>query len=180
MTPRRSARVREEVTGPTAAAAALSQIIDVMDRDSLYREVGEALHLAQTLEFNIAALISIMNEHFNARISGEPLIVGEDKRTLGQLIRELQKRATLDQPGIDALSEALDARNYVTHHFFIRNVGAFSDERLCVEAVGALKARAKQIAIGAAISSAFVQGFCEALQIKQSDVLVRQDSRLGA
>jgi hypothetical protein len=59
-----------------------------MDRDCLYREVGEALHLAQTFEFNIAALISIMNEHFDARISGEPLIVGEDKRTLGTCVPE--------------------------------------------------------------------------------------------
>ena len=32
-----------------------------MDHDALYREVGEALHLAQTFEFNICTLISIMN-----------------------------------------------------------------------------------------------------------------------
>lgn len=146
-----------------------------MDRDSLYREVGEALHLAQTLEFNISTLISIMNRHYQAHIEGAPLIVGDDKRTLGQLIREIQKRAKIDQGGIDALSEALEARNYVAHHFFIRNIAAFTDSGLCGEAIAALKKRAKQIAIGTAITSAFVQGFCEALNIKQSDVLIEQD-----
>lgn len=146
-----------------------------MERDSLYREVGEAIHLAQTLEFNISALISIMNRHYGAHIEDAPLIVGGDTRTLGQLIREIQKRATLDQAGIDALSEALEARNYVAHHFFIRNIGAFTDSGLCSEAIAGLKKRAKQIAVGAAITSAFVQGFCKALNIKESDVLVEQD-----
>lgn len=91
-----------------------------MDRDALYREVGEALHLAQTLEFNISTLITIMNRHYHADIEPAPLVVGDDRRTLGQLIREVQKRASLDQAGVDALAEALDARNYVAHQFFIR------------------------------------------------------------
>jgi len=146
-----------------------------MDRDSLYREVGEALHLAQTLEFNISTLISIMNRRFQAHIEAAPLIVGDDKRTLGQLIREIQKRAKIDQGAIDALSEALEARNYVAHHFFIRNIAAFTDSGQCSETIASLKKRAKQIAIGTAITSAFVQGFCEALNIKQSDVLIEQD-----
>lgn len=147
-----------------------------MDRDALYREVGAALHLAQALEFNLSALTSILNKHFNAKIDGRPLIVVEDKRTLGQLIRELRRVATLDKPGVNALSQALEARNYVTHHFFIRNIEAFSSEALCSQAIAMLKIRAKEIAVGTAISSAFVQGFCEALKIKQSDILVRQDT----
>ena len=146
-----------------------------MDRDVIYREVGEAMHLAQTLEFNISALITIMNLHYKAEIKTAPLIVGDEKRTLGQLIREIRKQASLDQAGAEALSEALDARNYLAHQFFIRNIAAFSDEDICREAIKSLNVRAKQIAIGAAISSAFVQGFCEALKIKPSDVLVRQD-----
>lgn len=146
-----------------------------MDRDSLYREVGEALHLAQTLEFNISTLISIMNRHYQAHIEGAPLIVGDDKRTLGQLIREIQKRAEIEQAAIDALSEALEARNYIAHHFFVRNIAAFTDSSQCIEAIAALRKRAKQIAIGTAITSAFLQGFCKALNIKQSDVLIEQD-----
>ena len=151
------------------------QTLDVMDQNNLYREVGEALHLAQTLEFNISALISIMNRHYQARIEGAPLIMGNDRRTLGQLIREIQKHAKLDQVGMDALSEALEARNYVAHHFFIRNIAAFTDSGLCNEAITALKKRAKQIAIGTAITSSFVLGLCETLNIKQSDVLIEQD-----
>ena len=52
-----------------------------MNRDRLYRDVGEAMHLAQTLEFNIGALISIMNRHYEAHIEDAQLIVGGDRRT---------------------------------------------------------------------------------------------------
>jgi hypothetical protein len=146
-----------------------------MGRDRLYREVGEAVHLAQTLEFNLAALISILNRHYQTHIEAGPLIVGEDKRTLGQLIREIQKRGKLDQAGIDAFSAALEARNYVTHHFFIRNIEAFADNDRRTEAIANLTAHAKQIALGAAMTSGFVQGFCKALNISPSEVLIEQD-----
>src|SRR3990167_5859543 len=144
-----------------------------MDRGRLYREVGEATHLAQTLEVIISALVSILNRHFHAAIDEKQLILAEDRRTLGQLIQEIKKHATLDQAAIEALSEALEARNYVAHHFFIRNVEAFSSNAACAAALTLLDKRAKQIAIATAIMSAFVQGFCEALKINPSDVLIR-------
>jgi hypothetical protein len=40
------------------------------------------------------------------------------KRTLGQLIRELKKKITVEHNAEILLQDALDKRNYLTHHFF--------------------------------------------------------------
>src|SRR5262245_47476411 len=93
-----------------------------MSTDTLYREVGAAIHLAQTLEFNVSTLISIFNRHYGTHIDGAPLVVGNDKRTLGQLIKAIQQRAKLDEESIKALGESLESRNYLAHEFFIRKI----------------------------------------------------------
>lgn len=146
-----------------------------MSKDILYRDVGAAIHLAQALELNISTLISIMNRHYSDHLDQTPFVVGNDKRTLGRLIKAIQKRATMDDAGAEALGKALKSRNYLAHEFFTRSTGAFEDNELCVKAIALCEKHAKQVAIGTAISSAFVQSFCEALKIPQSDVLIRQD-----
>lgn len=147
-----------------------------MSRDRLYREAGEALHLAQVLEFNISTLIKLLNEYGKANIDGIPLIVGDDKRTLGQLIVALKKHVSIDAAGLEALTNALNERNYLAHEFFIRNVDAFQGEFSSARASKDIKERAKIIAIGTAITSSFVQGLCKALNIPMSAVQVRQDT----
>ena len=142
----------------------------------MYREVGEALHIAQTLETHISALIAILNERFHAQIDAEQIILADDPRTLGQLIRELKRHGDLGGEGADILKEALDARNYITHHFFMRNIYAFSSDNAYTAALAALSKHTKQIAAAAAITSGFVQAFSEHFNIKLSDVLVRQDT----
>jgi len=146
-----------------------------MDKDRLFREVGEAILLAQTLELNISTLISILNRQFQAGIDERQLILADDRRTLGQLIREMKKHGDLNQEATDTLSDALEARNYVAHHFFIRNVAALSSEVACTSALALLDKRTKQIAAGTAVTSGFVQAFCHTFKIKPSDVLFRQD-----
>ncbi len=147
-----------------------------MDKDLLYREVGEALHVAQTLEMNISALIAILNERFHAQIDERQIILANDPRTLGQLIQKLKKHGDLDGNAADTLRDALDARNYITHHFFTRNIYAFSDDDSYASALAALDKRTKQIVAAAAVTSGFVCAFSDALKIKLSDVLVRQDT----
>ncbi len=147
-----------------------------MDKDLLYREVGEALHVAQTLEMNISALIAILNERFHAQIDERQIILANDRRTLGQLILELKKHGDLDGNAAETMRDALDARNYITHHFFTRNIYAFSDDDAYASALAALDKRTKQIVAAAAVTSGFVRAFSDALKIKLSDVLVRQDT----
>jgi hypothetical protein len=152
------------------------ELVRFMDASHLYREVGEALHIAQTLETNISALIAILNERFDAQIDERQIILSDDRRTLGQLIHALKKHGELGGEGADILKEALDARNYITHHFFMRNIYAFSSEVAHIAALAALNEHTKQIAAAAAMTSGFVQAFSEHFNIKLSDILVRQDT----
>ena len=147
-----------------------------MNSERLYQQVGEAIHLAQTLELTIAVLISILNERFHAGIDDRLLIHDEDRRTLGQLIREMKKHGDLNEEAANTLSEALEARNYIAHHFFTRNIEAFKSEAGCTSALALLDKRAKQIAAATAVTGGFVQSFCQAFKIKPADVMVRQDT----
>lgn len=131
--------------------------------------------MAQALELYVATLADILNRHFNAQIDADEIILRESKKTLGQLIIELKKRASLSAEAASALAEALEARNYIAHECFIRINGAFSNEEAFAAALGLLKERGKRVAVGTAIAQGFVCGFCEALGIELSNVLIRQD-----
>jgi len=144
-------------------------------RDLIYKTAGEALHAGQVLEINVRSLISILNRHASAEIDADAIVLSEDRRTLGRLIEKLRPLAQFCADAEAALSAALAARNYVAHEFFIRHNDAFSREEAMQEALASLHAREKEILVATAITSAFVQGFCQAFNVELSDVLIRQD-----
>ena len=88
----------------------------------------------------------------------------------------MKKHGDLNQDFTDTLNEALAAHNYIAHHFFIRNVGAFRDEAGCVSAFQLLDERTKQIAAATAVISGFVRSLSATFNVKLSDVVVRQDT----
>lgn len=144
-------------------------------RELIYKKAGEALHVGQVLDINVRSLISILNRHASADIDADAIVLSEDKRSLGRLIEKLRPLAQFCSDTEAALSAALAARNYVAHEFFIRHNEAFSSGEVMQEALACLHAREKEILIATAITSAFVQGFCQAFNIELSDVLIRQD-----
>ena len=146
-----------------------------MNRESLYSAAGEALHMGQVLELNISALIELLNRGYNANIAAESIILGEDKRTLGQLVVELKKRCSVSPEGVEALRTSLKARNYIAHELFIRVTDAFRDEGAHVDALELVKVKTREIAVGTAITQGFVSGLCQALDMKLSDLRIRQE-----
>ena len=145
-----------------------------MNKDEMYRQVGEALHLGQALELHIHVLISVLNDNFGSDIDRNGLIVKDDKKTLGRLIDELKKHASLDDAGSKALKLALEKRNYIAHNFFNKNINAFSNQEVYEKTIIQLKADTKTIAIATAITQAFMLGFCEALKIDINDIHIKQ------
>ncbi len=145
-----------------------------MNKDEMYRQVGEALHLGQALELHIHVLISVLNDNFGSDIEQNGLIVKDDKNTLGRLINELKKHASLDDAGIKALKLALEKRNYIAHNFFNKNINAFSNQEVYEKTMIQLKADTKTIAIATAITQSFMMGFCEALKIDINDIHIKQ------
>lgn len=146
-------------------------------RDYLYRAVGEALHLAQTLELHLATLISIANDRFDADIDVDGLIVPDYRQTLGQLVHQLRSIGKLDLNDEQALRDALDKRNHIAHHFFNRNTYAFSVAEVFDTTRSALDADTKAIAIGVALTQGWVLALCDALKIDKRKILFKQDTR---
>ena len=144
-------------------------------RDVLYKTAGEALHVGQVLEINVRSLIIILNRQTDADIDADKIFLAEDKKTLGRLIEKLRLLAKSCSDTEVALSTALAARNYIAHDFFIRHNDAFTCDNAMEQALATLKEREKEILIATAITSAFVQGFCQAFKMQLSDVLIRQD-----
>ncbi len=145
-----------------------------MNKDEMYRQVGEALHLGQALELHIHILISLLNDNFGSDIDQNGLIVKEDKKTLGRLIHELKKYTSLDDAGSEALKDALEKRNYIAHEFFNKNLNAFSNTEEYEKTMIRLIADKKTIAIATAITQGFMMGFCEALKIDVNDIHIKQ------
>ncbi|EOI6461035.1 hypothetical protein ACMU58_003517 [Vibrio cholerae] len=142
--------------------------------DDVYKKVGEALHLGQTLEFLTRALVAILNDNFDVEIEVEALVIREDRKTLGQLIGLLKSHADIDDVGASILKQALIKRNYIAHEFYIKNNYLFSDLAHRNKVYQTLVEDTKTIAVGTALMSGFVEGFCEALAIDKSKILVKQ------
>lgn len=148
--------------------------IAMENRNKLYRQIGETLHLGQVLELQMRVLVSILNDNFGSDLNQDGLILYEDKKTLGFLIKELQKYSSLDEDGGKILKSALESRNYIAHDFFNKNVNAFSDDQEFARVTEKLTKDSKLIAEATAMITAFVNGFCEALQINIEQILVKQ------
>jgi hypothetical protein len=142
--------------------------------EDVYRKVGEALHLGQTLEFLTRTLVAVFNDNFDVELEIEALVIQEDRKTLGQLIGVLKKHADIDDVGVSILKKALLKRNYIAHEFYIKNNYLFSDSEHRQKVYEALVEDTKTIAVGAALMSGFVEGFCESLSIDKSKILVKQ------
>ncbi|HBH7918950.1 TPA: hypothetical protein ACF39K_004567 [Vibrio parahaemolyticus] len=142
--------------------------------DDVYKKVGEALHMGQTLEFLTRTLVAILNDNFDVQIEIEALVIREDRKTLGQLIGLLKSHADIDDVGASILKQALVKRNYVAHEFYIKNTYLFNDLEHRNKVYQTLVEDTKTIALGTALMSGFVEGFCESLAIDKSKVLVKQ------
>lgn len=142
--------------------------------DDVYKKVGEALHMGQTLEFLTRTLVAILNNNFDVEIEVEALVIREDRKTLGQLIGLLKSHADIDDVGASILKQALVKRNYIAHEFYIKNNFLFADLEHRNKVYQTLVEDTKNIALGTALMSGFVEGFCEALAIDKSKILVKQ------
>jgi hypothetical protein len=107
------------------------------DQYALYAEFGITAEKAQVLEVSAGnlALISLALFVKTDEISSEEtgmyraLVNDVNSKTFGKLLTHLKNIANLDDTIIKALKEALDCRNYLTHHFFRNhNFALYSEE----------------------------------------------------
>ncbi len=84
---------------------------------------GSAAQHAQLFEQALARFLSVYNRILNCSMSLDDFESYEGelhRKTMGRLLREIQKYVTLRNPvTVDRLDSALERRNYLMHSFFL-------------------------------------------------------------
>jgi len=99
------------------------------DLRELYYEFGRAAEMAQVMEMeagNLALVYATMlvdtsNITDEERGFFQAVLQDVNKRTFGNLFRQIQKMGQMDGAIIATVNDALEKRNYLTHRFFRRH-----------------------------------------------------------
>jgi len=138
-------------------------------RTKLYGAVGRAVYTCQTLESQFG-----MNDNLTLHLDLSQLVAPDDKRTLGQLIRALGSFEAAPPEAQGILAAALDARNRVVHHFFIRNIDAFLYDNVLEEALSALRDDDRKLSACLILAHNVYERLCKALHIDSDKIVVGQ------
>jgi hypothetical protein len=96
------------------------------DQYELYAEFGIAAEKAQVLEVNagnvalefVALFVNTDQISTEQREMFRSIVDGVNRKTLGRLLERIKGLATFDQSILQTVDDALERRNYLTHHFF--------------------------------------------------------------
>jgi hypothetical protein len=97
----------------------------------VFQCAGRALFTAQLMEKELAFLLLIPEIKIKQRLPSEEDVQESIKRlnkmTFGTLVRKLKETAIMDTTSENLLQEALDERNFLSHHFFDVYQGKLDD-----------------------------------------------------
>jgi hypothetical protein len=99
------------------------------DLRELYYEFGRTAEMAQLMETEVGNLALVYATMLidTSKITDEQreffraLVEDIDKRTFGDLFRQIEKIGHIDDTILTTVNDALDKRNYLTHRFFRRH-----------------------------------------------------------
>jgi len=143
-------------------------------RAKLYGAVGRAVYTCQTLESQLGIIVALLNDNLTLHLDLSQLVAPDDKRTLGQLIRALGSFKAAPPEAQGTLAAALDARNRIVHHFFIRNIDAFLYDSVLEAALSALRDDDRKLSACLILVHNVYERLCKALHIDSDKIVVRQ------
>jgi hypothetical protein len=100
---------------------------DEQTRD-VYAHYGLAMYLAQTLEHGIVNALVILRlpeKDKYTRQDIDEFMEGRFQKTLGALLKHLKSEVALPPDLESTLTEALNRRNYLAHHYFREKAESF-------------------------------------------------------
>lgn len=113
----------------------------------LLAQLGLAILNAQAVEYGLVSLLAAAAVRDNREVPGEQIRALMDtrfKQTMGRLLTDTARSVGLSADSAESLTVALDARNWLAHHFYRQFALAAFDERLRQRAL-ALLGHARQI-----------------------------------
>ena len=122
-----------------------------MTRDDLVRDTyahfGLAIYQVQVLEHTIVNAMVVARMPDRDRISRRAIDGFMDRefdRTLGRLVRELGKYASVPDDLVDVLSQALEKRNWLVHDYFRERAEQFVTDSGCHQMIAELDVAQRQ------------------------------------
>lgn len=100
---------------------------DEQTRD-VYAHYGVAMYYAQTLEHGIVnalVILRLLEKDRYTRQNIDDFMEGRFEKTLGALLKHLKSEIALPTDLESTLTEALNRRNYLAHHYFRENARSF-------------------------------------------------------
>jgi len=158
----------------SAGARALHSSDPAELRNELFRAVGRAVYTSQMLESQLALILAILKDELALQVDLHSLAAPDHKRSLGQLIGTLSEALPEPFEGRETLSEALEARNRVVHHFFVRNNDAFTEMSVYRDALTALQSDSRKLSDAAILMHDVYLKLCKARSIDDARVVIRQ------
>lgn len=137
------------------------------DLRELYYEFGRAAEMAQVMEAeagNFALVYATMLVN-TSKITDEQreffraLLRDVNKRTFGNLFRQIQKMGQIDDSIVATVNDALEKRNYLTHKFFREHNFAIRS----VEGRKTMLAELREIQVALSLAHATLSAMTESL-----------------
>jgi hypothetical protein len=137
-------------------------------------EAGAALMDCQTFEYGVTLLLfhlTRMGFHDMSPDSVVEILEDKNKRTAGQIVNLLRKKIKLSDGLEEAISDALNARNYIIHRFLTDNTEKFLNETTREEVRRDLRNLRRKVRVADGMLRPFINSFSEALDgIKIEDI----------
>lgn len=146
--------------------------------EQLYRSVGRVVHTSQLLETQLALVLAILRDELELQVDFHSLAAADNKSSLGTLIEAIRRAKGHSFDGESLLTAALEARNRIVHHFFVRNVDATTNRAVYVATLAELETADRTLAAAATLMHALHREMCDARGIDDARIVVRQD-RIG-
>lgn len=113
------------------------------DMDRISKQLGRCLLISQMLEYVLSCLMLVVNDdidpfHNQGKLKILDYAESLRKSTMGSLFFNLKKIASVDAGAQEMFEKALDARNYIAHHFLNDHTNNFLTKKERAEALSVL------------------------------------------
>lgn len=134
----------------------------------VYAYAGLALYWAQCFEMSLTNALMLYERATNTKVTVEELESLETalrQKTLGGLLNRAKKVVALDPKTTEKIDAALEARNFLAHHFFQDRATHFLTVGGRTEMIEELQTMQEKFAVADTLAMALCGALCEAIGI---------------
>jgi hypothetical protein len=142
--------------------------------NAVFAVFGSAAQHAQLFEQALGRFLRRYNQIAKTALRPEDFDAIETslaKKTMGQLIREMQRHITFSDPKMsDRFELALQKRNFLMHHFFLEQGGKLKTQDGRMELLAELSSIDQMLEDGRVIMNAMRIAMCRTLGVEDTDL----------